>query len=125
MQFDVAYFFHRHRIAAIGIRRDWVGFTADVQSVTNSNVIPRGRFGNHVLRSRYSNGTCIQHIEEPAAQSLSASLIVEGVPGNGVDSIGQRSGVEVEEPDRSTAIREAGEQGRDVLAEIIVNRMSP
>ena len=41
-----------------------------------------------------------------------------------MDSVGQCSGVDMEEAHRSTAIRISRKHGRDVGAEIIVGRMS-
>jgi len=46
------------------------------------------------------------------------------VPGNRVHSVCQRSRVQVEEAHRATAVRVAGEQVRDIGAQLIVRRMT-
>src|SRR6266436_541675 len=66
----------------------------------------------------------VQHIEVPAAQSFPASQVVINVPGNGVDSVGQCSRVDVEEADRSAAICVARKHAGDVGPELIVSRMA-
>src|SRR5258708_1197267 len=104
MQLDVGYFFHRHGVAAIGIRRDQVARTVEIQSVTNSDPFLRKRFVYPVFWRRDGAATNIQHIEVPATQSFPTSKIVERVPGNRVASVGKGSCVDVKEAHSSATV---------------------
>src|SRR6266478_1893711 len=125
MQFDVPDFFHGHRINAVGIRSDRPEVAVDVQSMTNSNSPPPRRVVDQILGNRRpSCQTGIHHVEVSATQTFPASLVVEHVPGNSVDTVGQSRRVDVEEAHPALAVLVTREQCGYVVAEVVVDCMS-
>jgi hypothetical protein len=122
MQLDAARFFHDDRVAAIRVGRERLKALFDVQSMPDSHAIACGRLGQVRFGRRFSAGR-IQYIEVAAAESFAMSLVVERVPGNCVNPVGERGSVQVEKAHRSAAVRVTGEQSRDIGTELVVNGM--
>ena len=123
MQFDVADFFHGHGVNAIRARRHRFGTVIDIETVAKTDALVRSRFRDHILRSCFTASARVQDIEVAAAESFAVSCVVERIPGNRVDAVGQGRRIQVDKADRAHAIRESREQIRDVGKEIIVGRM--
>src|SRR5258708_15510882 len=114
-------FFHRHRVAAVRILSDRFGSLVEVQSRPNPNALSDNGFVDHVFQSRHAASAGIQHIEVSATQSFAASLVVEHIPGNGVNAVRQHSRVKVEEAHRAGAIFIVRERARDVGTELVIS----
>src|ERR1700675_2777462 len=81
-----------------------------------------GRFDRLVrFRHRFAPPRC--HRDVPAPDPIATPGVVEYIPTDGVDAIGERGGVYVEKADCAIAVREAWKQICYVAAILIVRRM--
>jgi len=76
--------------------------------------------GNRFIRDRWC-GYCagVLHCEVPASNPIATLGVIEYVPTDGVNTVGQRGRVYVEKADCAVAVRRAGEQICDVAAVIV------